>query len=166
MKGQKTKEKEKYIDKAKTVNHLKGNERNTIVGFTYLDLVPIDFTRENVMNWIANTGWIEGLIIKYLGDSFVYLDDYIQEIYLSIFDKLDRLIEVYENKGILSFCGYIKAIVKTSCYAEGAQVYKKIRYFSDKFTVSLEQEQWNDIIDTYNPETDKYYKFNKTNDLI
>lgn len=166
MKGQKQKEKEKYLDRAKTLNTKKSAEKKNTMGFTYLDLVPIEFTKENVMEWLANSGWIEGSIIKMLGDQFPFLDDYIQEIYLLIFDKIDRLIDVYEERGILAFCGYVKMIIRIACFSTGAQTYKNMRKFSKDLTVSLDQENWNALIDTYDAETMPFYKFNKTNDLI
>lgn len=166
MKGEKQRFKETHIDNANTFQHKSHRDRGLMLAFTYLDLVPLEFTRENVMKWLAESGWIEGLVIKYLGDQFPYLDDYIQEIYLLIFDKIDKLIEVYETRGILAFCGYVKMIVFTNCFAEGSAVYKKVRYFNRNFTVSCDTEVWNTICDTYDPDTMQYYKFSKTTELL
>lgn len=120
MRGQKELDHKRHVEAAKAIHLKKPSEKHSIMGFTYLDLVPIEFNRQNVMEWLANSGWIEGLIIKYLGDQFPYLDDYIQEIYIQIFDKIDRLIEIYETKGIMAFCAYIKVVIFTNCFAPGA----------------------------------------------
>lgn len=165
MKGQKEKDRLKYIEPAKTLHKRAPNEKTNVLGFSRLDLIPLVFNRDTAMKWLAESGWIEGMCIKYLGDQFPYLDDYIQEIYILIFDKIDHLVDIYEDRGILAFCGYVKAIVQINCFADGSKVYKNIRKFSRDFTLSCDTEVWNDICDTFNPEQDKYYKFNKTNDL-
>lgn len=166
MKGQKQKDKEKYIDRAKVNRTSKVVSTDVYsIKFTYLDLVPIEFTKQNVLKWLAESGWIEGCIIKYLGDQFPYLDDYIQEIYLLIYDKLDKLIDIYETRGVLAFCGYVKTMIFTNCFAEGSPVYKKIRYFNSKLTVSCDEDMWNDIVDTY-VESEGIYRMKKTNELI
>ena len=89
----------------------------------------------------------------------------LQAEYKPFINDVMKLIDIYETKGILAFCGYIKMIVFTNCFAEGAQTYKAIRKFSRDFTVSCDEKMWNDIIDKYDPDTMQYYKFNKRRQL-
>lgn len=75
-----------------------------------------------------------------------------------IFERIDKLIDIYEERGILAFCGYIKMIVFTNTFSEKSAVYKKVCYFKHHNTYTLDDTLWNELLDTYDFETEDYYK--------
>lgn len=168
MKGFSEKENDRHtaISKCKTgkEQHDIHGLNDTYIKFTPLDLVPIDFNKESAMKYLVDSRWIESLVIMKLGDQCPYLDDYIQEIYLMIFEKLDRLIQIYEQAGIGAFIGYVKCIVTTNCFSSSGYPYKHIREFSEKRTV-YSDELWSQIQDKYSGEEyGQIYKMTNTYD--
>lgn len=169
MRGQKEKDKAKYVDSMQPYiyTQIKKDskfQKDQILTFTKLDLIPIVFNKENVFKWLAESGWIEGMCFKRLGENFPYYDDYVQDIYLQIYDKLDHLIDIYESTGITAFCGYIKTMVNTNCLVKTCKAYKNHRAFHDHI-VTFDDTVWNDIIDKYDADSNQIYKFNKNTDI-
>lgn len=129
--------------------------------FTRLDLFPINPTRENVFKYICESGWVPGLVIKAKGETFEHLDDFIQELYLIIYDKIDKLIEVYENNGIAAFCAYLKRMVLWSVFKNGLCDRRLLKH--EKFEQSFDISVMNDIYDKFNEDV---YHFNLSNNIL
>lgn len=104
MKGRKEFEDDKYricqtfeTSKEACAEYKRRGIGTNVLKFTWLDLFPLEPTPNSVMEYLVESGWIDSMIIKQLGDACPYLDDYIQEIYMLIFDKIDKIIDIYEN---------------------------------------------------------------------
>jgi len=108
MKGHREKEKKK---RRKTEKREWNPKKKIPLLLTPLDLFPLHPTKENVFQYLVDSYWIEAQVIKIMGVENPIIDDVISEIYLLIYDKLDHLLDIYERRGILAFCGYIKTVV-------------------------------------------------------
>lgn len=100
---------------------------------------PLTFNR--LMNWLANTGWVEGYIRKRISPMDANLiEDYTQTIWLYILElKPDYVMEVwYHGKG--QFVNFMKRVI--DCQLQ----YKTHTYHLNKHFyhthVTMSNEQW------------------------
>ena len=99
-------------------------------------------TWERLMDWLANTGWVEGFIRKKISPMDAHLiEDYTQSIWLVILSiKKERMMEIwYHGKG--AFVNYLKVVMgiqlKTTC----GEAYKTNKHFHHTH-ISLSDDQW------------------------
>lgn len=121
--------------------------KNKGVHITPLDAHPHDFNRDTMLEWLANTGWVDNLIRKKMGAS-PYVEDYIQEIWLQIIHYADKLtyIFLYEGKG--KFINYIKMMITNNCISTSSPAYCHIRG-KEKYEVHLSDVGWQILDETY-----------------
>ena len=85
-------------------------------------------TWDRLMAWLADTGYIEGLVGKRISPLDRHLiEDYIQEVWVQILEvPHDKLLEIwYKGKG--RFTNYLKSIVINNVYSNSSHLYKNIR---------------------------------------
>lgn len=85
-------------------------------------------TWDRLMAWLADTGYIEGLVGKRISPLDRHLiEDYIQEVWVQILEvPHDKLLEIwYRGKG--KFTNYLKSIVINNVYSNSSHLYKNIR---------------------------------------
>lgn len=157
MKGQR--QKEKISRKVQSDQRLLKPEKRMPLLLTPLDLFPINPTPDNVFKYLVDSYWIESMIIKNMGKDNPLIDDAISEIYLMIYDKLEHLIELYESRGILAFCGYIKTVVNVQ---SRCPIHIKNKINGRLKTVGMSNEMEHDIDEQYNPEVDEIYHLKNT----
>ena len=98
-------------------------------------------TWERLMNWLADTGWVEGFIRKKISPMDAHLiEDYTQSLWVTLLETpKDRMMEIwYHGKG--AFVNYIKAIlgVQLRCFGN---VYRLNKHFHHTH-VCLDDDQW------------------------
>jgi len=157
MKGHRAKEKEKRISRTKrpwrpAITHLP-------MYLTPLDLFPLEPTKENVFQYLVDSYWVEAQVIKIMGFENPIIDDVIAEIYLLIYDKLDHLLDIYERRGILAFCGYIKTVVSIQAKYP---IHIQEKLYGKLKTVGMSKEMEKDIDEQYDPERDDIYHIKST----
>ena len=85
-------------------------------------------TWERLMEWLADTGYVEGLVGKKISPlDRAYIEDYIQEVWVQILEvPQEKLMDIwYKGKG--KFTNYIKSIVINNIYSGSSHLYKNLR---------------------------------------
>jgi len=109
---------------------------------------PEPVTRQSLMKWLSDTGWVEGLIGKRISPlDRDYFDDYVQECWVQILSvPPDKILEIwYRGKG--KFVNYIKSIVANNIYSTSSPLYNNIRK-GRSIERFLTDEQWAALDDT------------------
>lgn len=111
-------------------------------------------TRDRIMEWMANTKYVEGFIYKRIHSlDKEYVDDYIQEVWLQILElDEDKIVEIYKS-GKGRFTNYIKALIMNNIRSTCSNLYKHIRQPRLK-EVYLTDEQWVEMIECDETEID------------
>lgn len=118
---------------------------------------PDNPSYEQLMNWLADTMWVEGRTRKVMSSlDQPYLDDYIQEVWLQILEvPQDKIMSVW-RKGKGKFCNYIKSIISNNVISVQSNLYKHIRkdrkneiYLDDQGWINLDSDG---VADSYETE--------------
>lgn len=88
-------------------------------------------SKESILNWLSDSGWVEGFIRKKISPLDRHLiEDFTQECWLIICEN-EKLVEMFgKGKGV--FVNYIKSIITNNIYSDSSQVFKKIKQFNHK----------------------------------
>lgn len=99
-------------------------------------------TWERLMEWLSDTGWVEGRVRKCISPlDMRYLDDYIQEVWIQILEvPPDKLMGIW-RKGKGKFTNYIKSIISNNICSTVSPLYKNIRKDSAN-EVTLDDVGW------------------------
>jgi hypothetical protein len=109
------------------------------------DSVKNPLTHTRLMNWLSDTGWVEGLVSKRISPLDRHLiEDYIQEVWVQILEvPPEKLMEIwYKGKG--KFVNYIKSIVINQIYSGSSATYKHIKA-PNKDMLYLDDEGWKNL---------------------
>lgn len=99
-------------------------------------------TWERLMDWLANTGWVEGFIRKKISPMDAHLiEDYTQSIWVAILTiKKERMMEIwYHGKG--AFVNYLKTVMGIQLKSVCCEAYKTNKHFHHTH-ISLSEDQW------------------------
>lgn len=99
-------------------------------------------TWERLMEWLADTGWVEGFIRKKISPMDAHLiEDYTQSLWLSLLEvKKERMMEIwYHGKG--AFVNYIKTILSIQLKSTSSPAYCVNKHFHHTH-VCLDDDQW------------------------
>lgn len=101
---------------------------------------PITYHR--LMDWLANTGWVEGYIRKRISPMDANLiEDFTQSIWECILKiKQDYIMEVWSH-GKGQFVNFMKRVIDLQLHCR-AQVYKENKHWHHEH-VMLDDDQWN-----------------------
>lgn len=108
---------------------------------------PVDtpenpLTHKRLMDWLAETGWVEGYVKKRISPMDAYLyEDFAQNCWLEILQcKPEKIMEVwYKGKG--KFINYLKTIIDVQLKSCTNPTYKTIKKFYHEHYL-LTDEQW------------------------
>lgn len=111
-------------------------------------------TKDRIMEWMADTNYIEGFIYKKIHSlDKEYVEDYIQEVWVQILElDEDKIVEIYKS-GKGRFTNYIKALIMNNIRSTCSYLYKNIRQ-PRLHEVYLTDEQWTDMIENDETEVD------------
>lgn len=109
---------------------------------------PDNPTYYQLMDWLADTGWIEGRVRKIISSlDLEYLDDYIQEVWIQILEvPIPKMMDIWK-KGKGKFCNYIKSIIVNNVISTQSNLYKNIRR-DRKNEVYLDSIGWSTLDDS------------------
>lgn len=99
-------------------------------------------TYKRLMDWLADTGWVEGFIRKTISPMDAHLiEDFTQTIWLQILQvKPERMMEIwYHGKG--KFVNYLKGLMGIQLKSYSGACYKDNKHFH-KTHICLSDEQW------------------------
>lgn len=109
-------------------------------------------TRDRILNWMIDTGYIDGLVRKRTSPlDYPHLEDFTQSCWEEICKiPEEKLLEIY-RKGKGKFTSYIKSLIGHQVYSSCSKTFKenKAVYYTE---VYLTDEQWDGFIE--NGETD------------
>lgn len=109
---------------------------------------PEPLTWHSLMQWLSDTGWVEGRIGKMISPlDREYFEDYVQEVWVQILEvPQEKMMDLwYRGKG--KFVNYIKSIILNNIYSKSSHLYVNVRRgrAMEKF---LTDEQWQRLDDT------------------
>lgn len=142
---------------SKTKSHHKPKQKKE---YKLLTNPPEPVTRQSLMQWLSDSGWVEGFIGKKISPlDRVYFEDYVQECWLQILlVPEDKILDIwYRSKG--RFINYIKSIVVHNIYSYSSHLYKNIRA-AGKVEKFLTDEQWQRLEDTGESEYEETFPIN------
>lgn len=102
-------------------------------------------THARLMEWLANTGYVEGFIYKKISPlDLPYVEDYIQEVWVQILSAKPETImdRWYKGKGV--FTNYIKLLITNNIISKCSHVYKNIRKGTE-LNIHLDDLGWSHI---------------------
>lgn len=131
-----------------------------MVRLTQYDRHPLNFNRDTMLQWLVDSNWIENYIRKQMRDTpnYDYVEDYIQEIWIQIIEKADKLVDIFQNKGKGHFTNYLKMIMNNNIHSSTSPAYVHLRKRKEKNEVYLNDAAWDIIDNTYDYETGEPYK--------
>ena len=109
-------------------------------------------THSRLMEWLANTGWVEGYIRKRISPMDAHLiEDFTQSIWLVILKiRHEYVMEIwYHGKG--RFVNFIKRVVDLQLFSR-AQTYKENKHWHHVHAL-LDDDQWRNFEDGINHST-------------
>lgn len=111
-------------------------------------------TRDRIMEWMADTRYIEGFVHKKIHSlDKEYVDDYIQEVWVQILSlPSDKIVEIYKS-GKGRFTNYIKVLIMNNIRSTTSALYKYIRQ-PRLHEVYLTDDQWVEMIENDETEID------------
>ena len=114
-------------------------------------------TWDRLMTWLADTGYIEGLVGKRISPLDRHLiEDYIQEVWLQILEvPQEKMLDIY-RRGKGKFVNYLKSIVINNVYSKTSHLYKNIREGTHEL-IHLDDVGWKMLED--NDEAEAYLTF-------
>lgn len=113
-----------------------------------LENIDPPYTYEKIIDFLANTGWVEGHIRKTISPlDRNYLDDYIGIIWEEILRvPQEKIVDLYtRGKGLL--VNYIKTIIRINLRSLQSKCFQIMKE-PQKIQVSLDDEQWSRLEDT------------------
>lgn len=114
-------------------------------------------THQRLMNWLADTGYVEGFFYKKLSPlDLPYADDYLQEVWVQILKVPPERIMYMWYKGKGAFVNYIKAIITNNIVSSNSPVYNAVRG-GTKELVHLDDAGWNHLDN--DEEADAYLQY-------
>lgn len=102
-------------------------------------------TRARLMEWLANTGYVESFIYKKISPlDLPYVEDYIQEVWVQILSAKEETImdRWYKGKGV--FTNYIKLLITNNIISKCSRVYNNIRKGTE-LNIHLDDRGWSNI---------------------
>ena len=139
---------------------------------TGLEQEPKTYDYEGIIEWLANSLWVDNYVRKLKGPFFKYTDDFIQEVWLQILkEPHEKIVQAFQmGKGRL--ISFIKAIITNQCISKNSYAYRNLQLWDDK-NMSLNDVQWSlldaDIPDDYEGDVEihknEIHVANPTDDL-
>lgn len=114
--------------------------------FTGLEQEPMTYDYEGIIQWLANSLWVDNYIRKCKGPHFKYIDDFIQEVWLQILSvPHEKIVNAFQI-GKPRLISYIKCIINNNIISTSSPTYRHIQAFDDMHQ-SLSDVQW-EMIDS------------------
>lgn len=84
---------------------------------------------DSILNWLYNRGLVQNYIkkLEYENIDEETIQDEIQDIWLYLVEKKDKLKELYDNQGITGLTAYVSGIIARQVHSNSSQIYNKYK---------------------------------------
>lgn len=84
---------------------------------------------DSILNWLYNRGLVQNYIkkLEYETIDEETLQDEIQEVWLYLIEKKDKLKELYDTQGITGLTAYVSGIIARQIHSNSSQLYIKYK---------------------------------------
>ena len=100
---------------------------------------------DSILNWLYNRGLVQNYIrkLEYETIDEETIQDIIQEVWLYLVEKKDKLKELYDTQGITGLTAYVSGIIARQVHSNTSLIYKKYKRDFKTF-VHLSDQCWDD----------------------
>lgn len=98
---------------------------------------------DTILNWLYNRGLVQNYIkkLEYETIDEETLQDEIQEVWMYLIEKKDKLKELYDAQGITGLTAYVSGIIARQIHSNTSLIYKK--YKADyKRMIHISDKTW------------------------
>lgn len=105
-------------------------------------------TRDSLIQWLCDTGWVEGHIRKRISPlDYKQIDDYIQSCWEEICKiPEEKLLDIW-NKGKPKLVNYIKSLIQNQVHSSCSKTFKENKQWC-QVEIPLEDSQWINLEET------------------
>ncbi len=84
---------------------------------------------DSILNWLYNRGLVQNYIkkLEYETIDEETIQDEIQEVWLYLIEKKDKLKELYDTQGITGLTAYVSGIIARQVHSNSSQLYIKYK---------------------------------------
>ena len=104
---------------------------------------PVNNDADTIMQWLYDRGLVQNYVrkLEYETIDEETVQDEIQEIWLYILEKKDKLKELYDTQGITGLTAYVSGIIARTVHSNSSLLYKK--YKKDyKTVIHISDKAW------------------------
>lgn len=104
---------------------------------------PINNDADTIMQWLYDRGLVQNYIRKL---EFQQIDDdtvqdEIQDIWLYLLEKKEKLKELYDTQGITGLTAYVSGVIARQIHSDTSQIYKKYKKPTKSF-LHISETAW------------------------
>lgn len=104
---------------------------------------PVNNEADTILQWLYNRGLVQNYIkkLEYETIDEETIQDEIQEMWLYLVEKKDKLKELYDMQGITGLTAYVSGVIARQIHSNTSSIYKK--YKKDyKFLIHISEKAW------------------------
>lgn len=90
---------------------------------------PENNDADTILNWLYNRGLVQNYVrkLEYETIDEDTIQDEIQEVWLYLIEKKDKLKELYDTQGITGLTAYVSGIIARQVHSNSSQIYNKYK---------------------------------------
>ena len=90
---------------------------------------PENNDADTILNWLYNRGLVQNYIkkLEYENIDEETIQDEIQEIWLYLIEKKEKLKELYDTQGITGITAYVSGVIARQVHSNSSQIYNKYK---------------------------------------
>ena len=110
---------------------------------------PKDNNADTIVQWLYDRGLVQNYIkrLEYETIDQDTIDDEIQEVWMYLCEKKDKLKELYDTQGITGLTAYVSGVIARQIHSNTSQIYNKYKRNYKRF-VHLSDQCWSDYYNT------------------
>ena len=109
-------------------------------------IFPKSTKRDDILEWIVNTQFIDFYVIKLIGNDDTSVDDVIQDVYLTVCEMTQEDWDRLTKQGFGAIRAYLSGMIYRQVLSSTSPSYYKYRRYNQNRT-SLEDGKINEYID-------------------
>ena len=84
---------------------------------------------DSILNWLYNRGLVQNYIkkLEYETIDEETIQDEIQEVWLYLIEKKDKLKELYDTQGITGLTAYVSGVIARQVHSNSSKIYTKYK---------------------------------------
>ena len=110
---------------------------------------PENNDADTILNWLYNRGLVQNYIrkLEYETIDEDTIQDIIQEVWLFLIEKKDKLKELYDTQGITGLTAYVSGIIARQVHSNTSTIYNKYKRDYKRF-IHVSEQTWLDFDNT------------------